>query len=98
VGASSGRLFHAFLQLLTPRGICLRFRKLDDLALDLLAQPAGGVTPEELIARYEATRAAGRGKKPNAREVRKAAKQRAPAAKQKSPAKKTASVRKQRAG
>lgn len=37
---------------------CLRFKKLDDLALDVVAEVVGKVTPEALIARYEEVRAA----------------------------------------
>src|SRR5690606_24500655 len=36
---------------------CLRFKKLDDLALDVVAEVVGKVTPEALIARYEEVRA-----------------------------------------
>lgn len=33
---------------------CVRFRKADDLALDVIARALGRVTPEELIARHRA--------------------------------------------
>jgi len=36
---------------------CLRFKKLDDLALDVVTEVVGKVTPEALIARYEEVRA-----------------------------------------
>lgn len=35
---------------------CLRFKKLDDLPLDAVAEVVAGVTPDELIAGYEASR------------------------------------------
>lgn len=35
---------------------CVRFRKLDDLALDAIAGVVAGTTPDEHIARYEAAR------------------------------------------
>jgi len=35
---------------------CLRFRKLDDLPLDVMAQVISSVTPEKYIAVYEASR------------------------------------------
>ena len=35
---------------------CVRFRKLGDLPLDLIGQVISGTTPEEFIARYEASR------------------------------------------
>jgi hypothetical protein len=36
---------------------CLRFKRLDDLPLDAIATSIAKVTPEQLIARYEASRA-----------------------------------------
>ncbi|HEX7150892.1 MAG TPA: DUF1801 domain-containing protein [Thermoanaerobaculia bacterium] len=36
---------------------CLRFKKLDDLQMDAVAKIIASTTPEEYIARYEATRA-----------------------------------------
>ncbi len=36
---------------------CLRFRALDDLALDAVRDAIAGMPPEALIARYEASRA-----------------------------------------
>jgi hypothetical protein len=36
---------------------CLRFRKLDDLPLDVIGDVIAATTPAELIARYEASRA-----------------------------------------
>jgi hypothetical protein len=35
---------------------CVRFRKLEDLPLDAIAQVVGAVTPEKYIAVYEASR------------------------------------------
>ena len=35
---------------------CVRFRKLDDLPLDVIGRVIAGTPPEELIARYEASR------------------------------------------
>lgn len=35
---------------------CLRFRKLEDLPLDVIAEVVGRVTPDRLIAGYEASR------------------------------------------
>ena len=35
---------------------CLRFRNLDDLPLDVIAEAVAAVTPEAYIARYEASR------------------------------------------
>lgn len=35
---------------------CLRFRKLEDLPLEVIAQVIGRLTPEQYIARYEALR------------------------------------------
>jgi hypothetical protein len=35
---------------------CVRFRKLDDLVLDAIAQAIAAVTPDEYIAHYEANR------------------------------------------
>ena len=35
---------------------CVRFKKLDDLALDVLAEVLGWMTPEQFIARYEEVR------------------------------------------
>jgi hypothetical protein len=35
---------------------CLRFRRLEDLPLDVIGQVAAWLTPEEYIARYEAIR------------------------------------------
>ncbi len=35
---------------------CVRFRKLDDLALDAIAHTIAATTPEEYIAHYEASR------------------------------------------
>jgi hypothetical protein len=37
---------------------CLRFRKLDDLPLDVIGDVIAATTPAELIARYEASRKA----------------------------------------
>jgi uncharacterized protein YdhG (YjbR/CyaY superfamily) len=39
---------------------CIRFKKLDDLPLDALGEIIASTPPEELIARYEAARAAPR--------------------------------------
>jgi hypothetical protein len=35
---------------------CVRFRKLEDLPLDVIGEVVAGVTPEQFIARYEASR------------------------------------------
>jgi hypothetical protein len=35
---------------------CIRFKKLEDLPLDVIAQVIAAATPEEYIARYEASR------------------------------------------
>src|SRR5262249_6248391 len=35
---------------------CIRFKKLEDLPLDVIAQVVAAATPEEYIARYEAGR------------------------------------------
>jgi hypothetical protein len=35
---------------------CLRFRRLEDLPLDVIGQLVAGTTPEEFIALYEASR------------------------------------------
>lgn len=51
---------------------CLRFKKVDDLALDVLAETIARVTPEQLIARYEEVRGIS-GSKPSARAVRNTA-------------------------
>lgn len=45
---------------------CLRFKRLDDLALDVLAKAIGLVSPEVLIERYEKARAATAGAKKKA--------------------------------
>jgi hypothetical protein len=37
---------------------CLRFKKADDLALDVIGEAIARVTPEAYIARYDAVRAA----------------------------------------
>jgi hypothetical protein len=36
---------------------CVRFRRIEDLPLDILAEAVGRVTPSQLISRYEASRA-----------------------------------------
>jgi hypothetical protein len=38
---------------------CLRFRSLEDLPLDVIAEIAASMTPSELIARYESSRGSG---------------------------------------
>jgi hypothetical protein len=35
---------------------CLRFRKLEDLPLDVISEVAGSLPPDDLIAQYEAAR------------------------------------------
>jgi hypothetical protein len=35
---------------------CIRFRKLDDLPLEVIGRVVAGTSPEEFIARYEASR------------------------------------------
>lgn len=71
---------------------CLRFKRLEDIDLDIISRTLAKVTPEQLIARYEEVKGIS-GKKPSARAVRnttKKTKAAAPAAKPKpaAPAKK----------
>ena len=35
---------------------CMRFKKLQDLPLDVIGQAVAGTTPEDFIASYEAAR------------------------------------------
>jgi hypothetical protein len=35
---------------------CVRFRKLEDIPLDVIGELIAGITPEQMIARYEKTR------------------------------------------
>jgi len=70
---------------------CLRFKTLDDLALDVVTRTIARVTPEEHAANYQATRDAlkkGKAKAPTAKAALKKGKAKAPAAARKAKPKK----------
>ncbi|MDP2345414.1 MAG: DUF1801 domain-containing protein [Deltaproteobacteria bacterium] len=66
---------------------CVRFKTVDDLALDVVADAVGRITPAEYIARYEQERANG-ARQPTPKTPPKKAAKTKPTTKQRKPAKK----------
>ncbi len=64
---------------------CLRFKRLEDIDLDIISKTLAMVTPEQLIARYEEVKGIS-GKKPSARAVRNTVKEAPASAKKKAAA------------